>query len=171
MATDTLPHASIIGAVVPRIDGPLKTTGTARYAVRSQRSGPRTRGAGAGHHRQGNNSQPRHFRGRKDAGRAPGPAPRQSGGCLPHHSRTKKTAPWPSRVLRLTTTRSIYWGQFVAAVVAETLEQASAGAQAVRVEYDAEPPDVQPDLGEGFTGEPKRAGNAAIPTRLFPPRR
>ena len=33
MATDTLPHASIIGAVVPRIDGPLKTSGTARYAV------------------------------------------------------------------------------------------------------------------------------------------
>ena len=34
MATDTLPHAaSIIGAAVPRIDGPLKTSGTARYAV------------------------------------------------------------------------------------------------------------------------------------------
>ena len=32
MATDTLPHASIIGAAVPRIDGPLKTSGTARYA-------------------------------------------------------------------------------------------------------------------------------------------
>ncbi len=32
MATDTFPHASIIGAVVPRIDGPLKTSGTARYA-------------------------------------------------------------------------------------------------------------------------------------------
>ena len=34
MATDTLPHAaSIIGAVVPRIDGSLKTTGAARYAA------------------------------------------------------------------------------------------------------------------------------------------
>ena len=34
MATDTYPHAAdIIGAAVPRIDGPLKTTGTARYAV------------------------------------------------------------------------------------------------------------------------------------------
>ena len=34
MATQTFPHAaSIIGAAVPRIDGPLKTTGTARYAV------------------------------------------------------------------------------------------------------------------------------------------
>src|SRR5579863_9185258 len=34
MATQTLPHAAnIIGAAVPRIDGPLKTTGVARYAV------------------------------------------------------------------------------------------------------------------------------------------
>ena len=34
MATETLsPAANIIGAAVPRIDGPLKTTGTARYAV------------------------------------------------------------------------------------------------------------------------------------------
>ena len=34
MAMDTLPHAAgVIGAVVPRIDGPLKTTGSARYAV------------------------------------------------------------------------------------------------------------------------------------------
>jgi xanthine dehydrogenase YagR molybdenum-binding subunit len=34
MATANLPHAAnIIGAAVPRIDGPLKTIGTARYAV------------------------------------------------------------------------------------------------------------------------------------------
>src|ERR1039458_1510976 len=34
METANLPHAAgIIGAQVPRIDGPLKTTGTARYAV------------------------------------------------------------------------------------------------------------------------------------------
>ena len=46
-----------------------------------------------------------------------------------------------------------YWGQYVAAVVAETLEQANAGAEAVRVEYDAEKPDVRTDLGEGFTGQ------------------
>ena len=45
-----------------------------------------------------------------------------------------------------------YWGQYVAAVVAETLEQATAAAEAVRVEYDAETPDLRTDLGAGFTG-------------------
>ena len=34
MATANIPQgADIIGAVVPRIDGPLKTTGTARYSA------------------------------------------------------------------------------------------------------------------------------------------
>ena len=46
-----------------------------------------------------------------------------------------------------------YWGQYVALVVAETLEQATAGAQAVRVEYDAEAPDVRTDLGDGIYGQ------------------
>ena len=34
MTTATLPNAAnVIGAAVPRIDGPLKTTGVAQYAV------------------------------------------------------------------------------------------------------------------------------------------
>ena len=32
--------------------------------------------------------------------------------------------------------RSTYWGQYVAAVVAETFEQAQAAAAAVRVDYE-----------------------------------
>lgn len=44
-----------------------------------------------------------------------------------------------------------YWGQYVALAVAETLEQATAAAHAIRVEYDAETPDVRTDLSEGFT--------------------
>jgi xanthine dehydrogenase YagR molybdenum-binding subunit len=46
-----------------------------------------------------------------------------------------------------------YWGQFVALVVAETLEQARAGAQAVRIEYEADKADVRTNLGDGFTGQ------------------
>jgi xanthine dehydrogenase YagR molybdenum-binding subunit len=44
-----------------------------------------------------------------------------------------------------------YWGQYVAVVVAETLEQARAAANAVRVEYDADKPNVNPDLSD-YTG-------------------
>ena len=45
-----------------------------------------------------------------------------------------------------------YWGQYVAAVVAETLEQAQAAAEAIKVEYDAEAPDVRTDLSAGYDG-------------------
>ena len=37
-----------------------------------------------------------------------------------------------------------HWGQYVAVVVAETLEQATAAAAAVQVEYDAEPAQLRP---------------------------
>ena len=46
-----------------------------------------------------------------------------------------------------------YWGQFVAVVVAETLEQARAAANAVKMEYDAETPDVRSDLSAEFNGK------------------
>ncbi len=53
MATANLPQgADIIGAVVPRIDGPLKTTGTARYSVDHDFPNLAARGGGAEHHRQ-----------------------------------------------------------------------------------------------------------------------
>lgn len=39
-----------------------------------------------------------------------------------------------------------YWGQYVAVAVAETFEQAQAAAEAVRVVYQAEPPNVEPHL-------------------------
>ena len=43
-----------------------------------------------------------------------------------------------------------YSGQYVAAVVAETMEQAKAAADAVRVEYAAETPNVALDLDDGW---------------------
>ncbi|MGC1293974.1 MAG: xanthine dehydrogenase family protein molybdopterin-binding subunit, partial [Alloacidobacterium sp.] len=43
-----------------------------------------------------------------------------------------------------------YSGQYVAAVVAETLEQANAAADAVHVEYAAETPNVALDLSDGW---------------------
>jgi xanthine dehydrogenase YagR molybdenum-binding subunit len=43
-----------------------------------------------------------------------------------------------------------YYGQYVAAVVAETFEQAWAAAAEVRVEYRADRPNVSPDLSDGW---------------------
>ena len=42
-----------------------------------------------------------------------------------------------------------YYGQYVALAVADGLEQAKAAADAVRVTYAAETPDVSPDLVAG----------------------
>ena len=152
MATDTLPHASIIGAVVPRIDGPLKTSGTARYAVDHNFPGLVHAVAvqatiGKGSIRSLDASAAEKMPGVLQVfhhGNMQG-VYRQ----IPHvEDGTMSEARPPFDDEKI-----YYWGQFVALVVAETLEQARAGAQAVRVEYDAEAPDVRTNLGDGFTGQ------------------
>jgi xanthine dehydrogenase YagR molybdenum-binding subunit len=152
MATTNIPQgASIIGAAVPRIDGPLKTTGTAQYsldhdfpglvhavAVQSTIGKGRIRlldvsaaekmpGVLAVLHHGNIEKVYRTF-------------PRQQDGSM-----AETRPPFDDETI-------YYWGQYVAAVVAETLEQANAAADAVRVEYDAEKPDVRTDLGAEFTG-------------------
>ena len=52
-----------------------------------------------------------------------------------------------------------HWGQYVAVVVAETLEQATAAAAAVKVEYDAEAAQLRPGLAD-YKGKRKK-GSAA----------
>lgn len=151
MATDTLPHAAgIIGAAVPRIDGPLKTSGKARYAVDHDFPGLVHAVAvqatiGKGKIRNLDTAE---------AEKMPGVLlvlhhskidgvyrfyPHQSDGTI-----SEARPPFADQTI-------YYWGQFVAAVVAETLEQAKAAAAAIKVQYDAEPPDVNPDLSD-FTG-------------------
>jgi xanthine dehydrogenase YagR molybdenum-binding subunit len=152
MATANLPQgADIIGAVVPRIDGPLKTTGTARYsadhdfpnlahavAVQSTIGKGRIRSLDA-----------------SAAERMPGVLLVLHHGNLenvyrtfPHQqdgSMAETRPPFEDDTI-------YYWGQYVATVVAETLEQAKAAANAVRLEYEAETPDVRSDLSVAFTG-------------------
>jgi len=166
MATDTFPHASIIGAVVPRIDGPLKTSGTARYAC--DHNIPRLAHAvlvqatiGKGMIRSLDTSA---------AEKMPGVL------LVLHHGNLEgvyRTIPHDedgsmaeSRPLFADNTIN-YWGQYIAAVVAETLEQATAGAQAIRVQYDVEQPDVRPDLGAGFKGEPKSSWKRGDPDQAL----
>ena len=151
MATDALPHAAgVIGAPVPRIDGPLKTTGAARYAV--DHDFPRLAHAvavqstiGSGRIRNLDTST---------AEKMPGVLlilhhgnidnvyrlfPHQDDGTI-----SEARPPFEDDNI-------YYWGQYVAVVVAETLEQAKAAASAVRVEYDVEKPNVNPELSD-FTG-------------------
>jgi xanthine dehydrogenase YagR molybdenum-binding subunit len=142
MAMDTLPHADgVIGAPVPRIDGPLKTTGTARYAVDHDFPGLVHAVAvqstiGSGRIRNLDVSA---------AEKMPGVLmvfhhgnmdnvyrlfPHQDDGTI-----SEVRPPFEDDNI-------YYWGQFVAVVVAETLEQAKAAASAVRVEYEVSKPNL-----------------------------
>ncbi|HEX4284194.1 MAG TPA: xanthine dehydrogenase family protein molybdopterin-binding subunit [Terracidiphilus sp.] len=153
MATQTAsPSANIIGAAVPRIDGPLKTTGTARYAV--DHDFPNLVHAiavqstiGKGRIRNLDVSAAEkmpgvlmilHHGNLKNVFRT---FPRQQDGAM-----AESRAPMSDNEIG-------YWGQFIAVAVAETIEQARAAAAAMRVEYAVETPDVRTDLSTGFEGK------------------
>lgn len=151
MATESLPHAAIIGAAVPRIDGPLKTSGAARYALDHDIPGLAhavlvQATIGKGTIRSLDIAK---------AEKMPGVVAILHHGNLEGVYRTipreEDAAMAESRRL-FADDKIYYWGQYVAAAVAETLEQATAAAEAIRVEYDAEEPDVLPDLTKDFTG-------------------
>jgi xanthine dehydrogenase YagR molybdenum-binding subunit len=152
MATAQLPQAeSIIGAAVPRIDGPLKTTGTARYSL--DHDFPNLAYAVAVQSTVG--------KGRirtldvSAAEKMPGVLLVLHHGNIsgvyrtfPHQqdgSMAETRPPFEDNDIN-------YWGQYIATVVAESLEQANAAAHAVRVEFEKDAPDVRPDLADGFTG-------------------
>jgi xanthine dehydrogenase YagR molybdenum-binding subunit len=152
MATQTLPHAAnIIGADVPRIDGPLKTTGVALYAVDHDFPGLVHAVAvqstiGKGRIRSLDTSA---------AEKKPGVLAVLHHGNLegvyrtfPHQqdgAMAESRPPFEDNNI-------YYWGQYVALVVADTAEQATAAADAIRVTYDVETPDVRTDLSAGFDG-------------------
>ena len=153
MATQTVPHAaSIIGASVPRIDGPLKTTGTARYAVDHDFPSlvhgiavQTTIGKGRIRSLDASTAEKMpgvllilHHGNLRDVFRT---FPRQQDGSM-----AESRAPMSDENIT-------YWGQYVAVALAETLEQARAAAAAIRVEYDAGTPDVRRDLSTGFEGK------------------
>lgn len=151
MATGNLPHAeAIIGAAVPRIDGPLKTSGSARYsldhdfpglvhgvAVQSTIGKGRIRSLDVA-----------------AAEKMPGVLLILHHGNIQGVYRTSKQQEGSMAEGRppFEDDKIYYWGQYVALVVAESLEQANAAAEAIRVTYDAETPDVRRDLEAGFDG-------------------
>lgn len=160
--------SKVIGAALPRIDGPLKTTGKALYAsdynfpnmtycvpVRATiASGKILRIDSAA------------------AAKMPGvllvlhhgnimPLYRNASGGRNSENRP----PFEDDTI-------YYWGQYVAAVVAETFEQAQAAAAAVRVDYDSQRFNVSTVLedslpAEGQPGGPRLLSHRGDPDAAF----
>ena len=167
MATANLPQgADIIGATVPRIDGPLKTTGVARYAV--DHHFPNLAHAvavqstiGKGRIRRLDVSVAEKMPGvvlvmhHGNVEGAYRTFPHQEDGTI-----SESRPPFEDDKI-------YYWGQYIAVVVAEKLEQAKAAANAVKVEYDAETPDVRTDLNAGFDGKRESSWKRGDPDKAL----
>ena len=166
MATATLQGTqNLVGVAVPRVDGPLKTSGSAQYAV--DYHFPRLAHAVTVQSTIGKGS----IRS-LDATRAE----RMPGVLLVmHHGNMQKVY----RLFRgqdegnssesrppFEDDNIYYWGQYVAAVVAETLEQATAAADAIRIDYSAEAPDVRTNLDD-FAGKMRTTSKRGDPDKAL----
>ena len=164
MSTTPAP-ASIIGRATPRIDGPLKTTGTADYAAdfhfdRMAHAMPVTATIANGRIAKLDMSA---------AESMPGVL------LILHHGNIGplfRTVPGDDNATN-SEVRSAFedetirhFGQYVAVVIAETLEQATAAAAAVHVEYEAEKPDVRMDLSD-YNGPRKSHSKRGDPDAAF----
>lgn len=156
---------SIIGKATPRIDGPVKTTGTAQYSADFHFEGmahavPVCATVGKGHVSHLDASE---------AEKMPGVL------LVLHHgnigplfrtvpgddnaTNSEVRAPFEDDIIR-------QWGQYVAVVIAATFEQATAGATSVKVEYSAEAPDVEKDLEQG-AGDRRTISKRGDPDAAF----
>jgi len=139
--------ATIIGRPTPRVDGPLKTTGTAQYAADFHFEGmahavPVVATVASGRIRNLDTSA---------AEKMPGVL------LVLHHGNIGplyRTVPGDQNATN-SEVRSAFeddvvrhWGQYIALVVAETLEQARAAAAAVHAECDAQPALLRPGLDD-----------------------
>jgi xanthine dehydrogenase YagR molybdenum-binding subunit len=155
------PPSKIIGADVPRIDGPMKTTGTARYASDYNFPGlvyavPVRTTIASGRIRSIDSTA---------AEAMPGvllvmhhgniiPLYRNASGGRNSESRP----PFEDETV-------YYWGQYIAAVVAETFEQAQAAAAAVRVDYEPAKFNVDPSLSDNLPAEGQPGGPRVMSNR------
>ena len=139
-------NTSVIGASLPRIDGPLKVSGAAKYA--SDHFLPRMVYAVPVCSTIANGSVVNLDLAAADS--MPGVIAIYHKGNIGSLYRTEpatgidghideKRPPFEDDAIH-------YYGQYVAAVVAETFEQAEAAAHAVKVTYKTEKPDVTTDL-------------------------
>ena len=156
---------SIVGVATPRIDGPLKTTGSAQYAAdfhfeRMAHAVAVGAAIPSGRIRSLDAST---------AERMPGVL------LVLHHGNIGplyRTVPGDDNATN-SEVRSAFedeivrhWGQHVAVVVAETLEQATAAAAAVKVEYESSPANLRTGLDD-YTGPRKSASKRGDPDKAF----
>src|SRR5882757_5994265 len=153
--------SAIIGAALPRIDGPLKTTGKALYASDHNPANivyavPVCATIASGKIRRIDSSA---------AEKMPGvllvlhhgnimPLYRNASGGRNSESRPA----FEDEIV-------YYWGQYVAAVIAETFEQAQAAAAAVRVDYDADKFNVATLLDDTLPPEGQPGGPRVLSHR------
>src|SRR5580698_4016825 len=167
------PAPNLIGTSVPRIDGPLKTSGTAKYT--SDHNFPEMlygvpvqATIGKGKIKSMDVAEAEKMRGVVRIYRY-GNAPKlyRPNGQDENAHVDETRPPLEDEVI-------YYNGQYVAVVFAETVEQARAAAHAIRVEYTEEKPAVSLDLSDGFNDQMKEiskrgdvdAGFAGAPVKL-----
>lgn len=134
---------AVIGKPLDRVDGPLKVTGRAAYATEQRRDNPEAPRAAVGWIVEATIGKGRILRiDAAAAERAPGVR------LVLTHENAPEQAPYsqPDDAGRFTQSHAVlqgdavrHFGQPVALVVADTLEQARAAAFLVEVEYAAEP--------------------------------
>ena len=156
--------AGIIGRPTPRIDGPLKTTGTAKYATDFHIEGmtygvPVVASIASGHIRTLDTSA---------AEKMPGVLlVLHHGNIGPLYRTVPNTDATASEVRPVFDDEVIrHWGQYIAYVVAETLEQATAAADAVRVEYEVEKPSIRESLDD-YKGDRKKGSSRGTSDAAF----
>jgi xanthine dehydrogenase YagR molybdenum-binding subunit len=157
--------SAIIGTSVPRIDGPLKTTGVAQYAAdfhfdRLVHAVPVQSSIASGKIKELDASA---------AEKMPGVL------LVLHHGNIGKLYRVVPNDFSATAAEArpafedekiYYWGQYVAVVVAETLQQATAAAKAVRIEYEAAPQSLKPSLGD-YAGKRKSVSKRGDVDKAF----
>lgn len=166
MATQALSStADAVGKATPRIDGPLKTTGAAEYAAdfhfeHMAHAVPVVSTISSGRITKLDT---------RAAERMPGVL------LVLHHGNIGplyRTVPGDENATN-SEVRSAFedeivrhWGQHVAVVIAETLEQATAAAAAVKVEYESQPGSLRTNLDD-YTGPRKSVSKRGDPDAAF----